>query len=95
MIYSSLNTGNLRVTACKLLYYTVLCVCVCVCVLQLFWFIVQCAYGKLGRIHIKLLTTVTPGNKGRIKRREGKREILIFFLNQLLYCLKIFTIKML
>lgn len=75
LIHSSLNTGNLRVTACKLLYYTVLCVCV---VLQLFWCIVQCEYGKLGRMHMKLLTTVTPGDKGRIKKREGKREILIF-----------------
>lgn len=33
---------------------------------------------KVWKIHIKLLTTVTPRDRGRIGEREGKREILIF-----------------
>lgn len=85
--------GKLRVTTGKPLYYTVLCVCGGV--LQVFWCIVKGAYRNTRENIYQTVDHSYSWDKGRIKKREGQRKILIFFLNQLLYCLEIFTIKML
>lgn len=84
VIYSSLNTASLEWLSKASLewllvnLYTIL-YCVCVVCCRYFGVLYSVHIGKVGRTHIKLLTTVTPGTKVELKREKGKGKFSFFF----------------